>query len=127
MSAATLAAMVVRKIEDWGRDLTVVKLESSGTDSNKPWNGIATQAAVDSLTVKGIFMPATSSGMGHFIDKEQLGSEVSEVVAFAPPTTGEDLTGYHQITDGSSNKRIDKWWVMKPADVVIAYVASIRK
>lgn len=128
MSASTLAAMVVRVLAREGRTFSVVKFSNSTpTDSTKPWNGATAQQVASTLTVTGMIQPALGRGFGAIFKKDELTSDIEEMIVFQPPTTGEDLSTYHVVTDGSIQKKVWKWHVVKPASQVIAYIAGIKK
>ena len=127
MSSVALAAMVSRVLARESKSLTVVKFGATPTDSTKPWNAGSAQVVASSITTVGMFQPAMGHGLGKLFDKKDLTSDIVEMAVLAPPTTGEDLSGYHAITDDGVQKRVDKWYVVKPAATVIAYVASIKK
>lgn len=127
MSSSALAAMVSRVLARESAPLTVVKFGATPTDSAKPWNAGAAQVIAASVTTVGMFQPAMGHGLGKLFDKKDLASDIVEMVVLAAPATGEDLSTYHSITDGGVQKRVDKWYVVKPAATVIAYVASIKK
>lgn len=127
MSASDLQSMVLRMAARWGKSVTVSKLATSAADSNKPWNGSGTQTVSATVTAVGVYMPASSSSVGRLIDRNELNENISEVIAFGQPSTGEDLRDYHMVTDGTVVKRVDRWWAIQPGATVIGYVASIKK
>jgi len=127
VSDQSLLNMVTRIINVRGKTINVVKLSDSADDPAKPWRASATQVESDNLEAKVMFLPATGHGMGRLIDRAELTPEISEVAVVIPPITGEDLRNYHLLIENDIQKRVDKWWVVKPADTIIAFIAGIKK
>lgn len=127
MSDQSLLNMVTRIITARGKTISVVKLSSDADDSDKPWRASSEQVEAENIEASAMFLPATGHGMGHLIDRAELTPEISEVAVVIPPTTGEDFRDYHLIIENGVQKKVYKWWVVSPADTVIAFIAGIKK
>lgn len=127
MSDESLLAMVQRIMLARGKTVTVNKLTSSAADPAKPWKGSSTQSIEETIDTRGMFLPAMGHGMGRYINQAEMSGDLQELIILDPPTTGEDLRKYHIVIDGSAEKRVDKWWVVQPANTVIAFIAGIAK
>ena len=112
-------------IAENGRDVTLQKLDATATDASKPWKGAGAPTVAQSKAVPAVFVPASGSGLGRDIVKEELLDRVEQVALVAP--TDVSLEGFHIILDDGVRWNIDWAQVLKPGPTVVLYVFGVKR
>jgi len=119
-------ALAREMISEDGRSVTFAKLVDTPVDSDKPWNGPVTPTLSNQVDVFAVFL--ARSGEADFgqawIDVE-LFKSCEKVLLTYPPTTGEDLTDYNVVVDGSTRWRIKEIQELKPANLTCLFAMGV--
>lgn len=111
-------ALARKLIDKFGRTVTVEKSSNIPADSNREWRGESASATLDVSAVLLDFDEADIDGTAvKRGDKRAL---------VAPPTTGEDLTGYETLVDEGRTWRIESVQVLRPGSATILYTFQLR-
>lgn len=120
-----LAQTAVDLLNDFGRTITLVKLnQTTSDDPAKPWRGTANPrlAPAASVSVTGVMVDGSSvRGLGFTKEDMDNISRGSKVFLVAGAATGTDLIDFHEIVDGTNRYRIASASVLKPGSTTILY------
>ncbi len=112
-------------IAENGRYVTLQMLAATAADAAKPWKGAGTPTVAQTKAVPAVFVPASGSGLGRDIVKEELLDRVEQVALVAP--TDVSLEGFHVILDDGVRWNIDWAQVLKPGATVVLYVFGVKR
>lgn len=112
-------------IAENGRQVTLQKLDATAADISKPWKGPGAPAVALAKVLPAVFVPASGSGLGRDIVKEELLDRVEQVALVAP--TDVSLEGFHAILDGGVRWNIDWAQALKPGPLVVLYVFGVKR
>lgn len=112
-------------IAENGRQVTLQKLDATAADTSKPWKGPSAPAVALAKVLPAVFVPASGSGLGRDIVKEELLDRVEQVALVAP--TDVSLEGFHAILDGGVRWNIDWAQTLKPGPLVVLYVFGVKR
>jgi hypothetical protein len=111
------AADVRELLNEFGRAVTISK-RASTSPVGEPWEDGGAEAET-SVEVNAVFLDELI-GMtpDNDADRTWIGTILVE-----PPATGEDLSGYDLIRDGSRHVELASVAPLKPGDLTVLYVA----
>lgn len=127
-SYAKKAAKTARKIGKKGRPVTMVKLNRSPEDPNKPWRGRGAQPDTQVIATALFGDPVSEKELGRSLkrgDEENTdnltrGGQVAFIAVAENPTY--DLTTFDRIIDNGVVYTVDKIHVLAPGGVPIMYL-----
>lgn len=118
---------------EFGRSVTLVKLDTAITDSNKPWRASDDPRATpdDTATVDAVFLDTISSrylGLNIEFDEAEKGEQKLVLVATAAAPT-KDLRSFNELIDGSKRYGVIALNILEPGpeEIFVAYKATQRK
>jgi hypothetical protein len=109
-----------------GRLVAFAKLSATPSDAAKPWNGPAAPALTGSVNAYAVFLP-DGSGFSKEIEDDALFKSSEQVLLVAPPESGQDLEGYHIITDGGVRWKVNVCKTLKPATLAVLYMMGVSR
>ncbi|MFA7523111.1 MAG: hypothetical protein WCY71_09335 [Halothiobacillaceae bacterium] len=112
-------------ISENGRQIEIQKLDATAADTSKPWKGAGTPTVGAKKTLSAVFVPASGSGLGRDIVKEELLDRVEQVALVAP--TDVSLEDFHIIMDDGVRWNIDWAQALKPGPMVVLYVFGVKR
>jgi hypothetical protein len=113
-------------ISEEGREVVFAKLDADPADATKPWRGAGAPTPVDPVTTFAVFLP-DGSGLGKLTEDNELFKTSENVLLVAPPVTGEDLEGYHVVTDDGVRWKINVVQTVKPATLAVLYAMGVSR
>ena len=120
------------KIEQYGREITISKLDATVADPAKPWRGSAAPTKVDSVVTSGLFLvpntsiPTESRGLAFdWVDQELL--KRSRHVCLVPAYGLPDLESYNLIVDDSKEFLLIWGQCFQPGPVRLFYVFGMAQ
>lgn len=113
-------------IAEEGREVTFAKLSAGPADPDKPWKGAGAPTPIEPVTTLAVFLP-DGSGLGKLTEDNDLFKTSENVLLVAPPVTGENLEGYHIITDGGERWKINICKTVRPADLAVLYAMGVSR
>ena len=124
-------ALARRLIAREGRSVTFGKLATTSADADRPWKGPARIAGLpppltNEVTTIAVFLP-DGAGFGKMIEDNDLFKNAEQMVLVAPPASGEDLSGYNVVVDGSVRWKIDVIKELKPADLTVLFAMGVSR
>jgi len=118
---------------EFGRSVTLVKLDTAITDSSKPWrvNSDPRNTPDDTATVDAVFLDTISSrylGLNIEFDEAEKGEQKLVLVATAAAPS-KDLRSFNELIDGSNRYGIIALNILEPGpeEIFVAYKATQRK
>lgn len=124
MNYQKLAGTAKRLIAATGRPITLVKLSSTPSNQDRPWNGPENPTVEDELETIATFVPA-GSGLGKQLVDEELLKRVEQVALIAPENS--ILESYNLIEDDSKDWKIEWMQVLKPANQVLLHIIGVKR
>lgn len=112
-------------IAENGRSVKLQKLDATSSDPSKPWKGPGAPTVAVEKTLLAVFVPASGSGLGRDIVKEELLDRVEQVALVAP--TDVSLEDFHAILDDGVRWRIDWAQALRPGPLVVLYVFGVKR
>jgi len=124
-----LIATAQRLITENGRSVTLVKLNSTPAVASQPWKGAADPRAVPAATLvlDAVFVePSSAVRLGLSAETSDMIKRSDQIMIISPGAS-EDVTLYHEVTDGSTNWKIGAVEVLRPgAEIVLAFIGVRR-
>jgi hypothetical protein len=128
------AATASRLIEENGRAITLVKLNQTPTDVDKPWRGTTDARNVPELSLAafGVFVSPSGGGLGFIAeDSEMVRLSEQIVLVAAASLSGYKVEDFNEIIDPEDNIntrwRITKVEMLKPGPVRILYAIGVKR
>ena len=127
---ASLKLTVDDLMTEFGRSITLRRIDRTAADSAQPWNGPANPGTPVDLALDAVFVPPntvrqfglTSLGEGtETIDLLRFSEQIAIVAQ------DEDLRGYDTLIDGSTNWGIVGYQVLRPGDVYMLGFLGVRR
>lgn len=112
-------------IAENGRLVKVQKLASAASDPAKPWKGPGAPTVTTERELPAVFVPASGSGLGRDIVKEELLDRVEQVALVAPTDIG--LADFNIILDDGSRWNIDWAQELRPGPLTVLYVFGVKR
>lgn len=112
-------------IAENGREVQIQKLDATAVDTSKPWKGPGAPTVAASRTLPAVFVPASGSGLGRDIVKEELLDRVDQVALVAPTDIG--LADFHVVLDEGVRWNIDWAQELKPGPTTVLYVFGVKR
>lgn len=126
-----LAATAKRLVEENGRSVTFVKLNSTPPDGAKPWRGPANPTAAPdaSLSLVGVNVEPTGLvRLGIASEEDDFIKRAEKIFMFAPGAVSpQDLKSYDQILDGSERYAFNGVKELRPGSVTLLFYVSVRR
>jgi len=129
---AKLAATAKRLIEANGRTLTLRKRNRTPESAAQPWRGPAatpaTAASGVTLSVVGVVVPVTGTGLGSVKvvgDTLTQRFEQAALIASASLPTGVDLKEFGTLVDGDRAWTIARVQELRPASTSVIYALGL--
>lgn len=124
-----VAATAVTLIEQFGRQVTLVQLDSTPADSGKPWRGASDPEATPDNTesVYAAWVPPSSAselGLSTMVDFAMV--QRMEAILIIPATTA-DISTFDQVLDGTTRYTIEFTEVLKPGPTVVLQFVGVKK
>ena len=114
-----------------GREIEVIKLDSTPADAALPWRGAADARATPaaSAIVRGVFVPFTGSGFGRRLESmETLIGRTEQVILIAPgPTSTDRLDEFDEVIDADGSRwKITFAEVLNPGSALGTPTVEVR-
>lgn len=125
---AELAAVAKRLIDENGRTVSIIKLDKTAADPNKPWRGPVDPRATPIFTVTGkaVFVPLGGSDLGIEWPQDNNLKRGDQVCLFAADNdTGQELEKADEIEDGAGRWAIINTQLLQPADQRLLYFFEV--
>lgn len=133
MDYVKTAKGVKAKIDKYGREITMYKIDSTPADNTKPWKGAGSPDLIEPFVTKGVFavpatsIPTESRGLAFdWVSKELLSQarHVILVAAYGAPM----LRDYKIYRDDSGKEQAIIWGqLLQPGPVGLLYVFGTRE
>jgi len=117
-----LAATAKELIEDFGRTITIRKLDTAPTDVTKPWRGQGT--AHTSITPIGVVLDYDAKDIDGEIIRAR--DKRAYIAATSAVVSGNDLSTFDEVVDDSITYRIIKAERLKPGSTDLLYTLQLR-
>ncbi len=121
-----LAATSRKLIAQYGRTVTLQRLDGTPGNADFPWEGPATPTVAFAQAVPGVFVPASGAGLGEDWLNSELLASVSEVLLIGPDPVN-DYTNINQVVDQSLTFAVSWVKVLRPADEILLYAMGISR
>lgn len=125
VDTAPLIATAQRLITENGRSVTLVQLDTTLQDSDRPWLGPADARAVpeSTLVLDGVFVtPSDAAKLGISLESDDM-IKLSEKIMMISPGPAVDISIYDEVIDGSDRLKIVASEQLKPGDeLLIAFM-----
>lgn len=119
-------ATALELIEEFGRDVTVQKLDTSASEGSKPWKGQGVQVVADSQATKAVFVPPSGSGFGRDLVADNNLQRIEQVCLV--PQTAKDIESFNGILDSDRQLwLIQTAMTLKPGDEIIMYAFGVKR
>lgn len=112
-------------IAENGRLVKIQQLSSTALDPSKPWKGPGSPTVTTERELMAVFVPASGSGLGKDIVKEELLNRVEQVALIAPTDIG--LANFNMILDAGSRWNIDWAQELRPGPLTVLYVFGVKR
>lgn len=118
-----LAATAKRLIEKHGRIVTFVKVSTTLTDANKPWDGVVATSPTEVSVPAAVFNDLTFDEAGTMVHRKNVG-----LVLVAQDALGAsvDLAAYDAMNDRGKPRKITRRMSIAPGDVSIAWMLEVE-
>ena len=119
-------------VDKFGRSVTFVKFDEGVADPTKPWDG-AVNPRLDpesSITIKGVFVPPSSSvELGFQTTKPGMSDRAEQIVIIAPGVehVAVEFEQYDEIIDGTVRWKIGQVETLKPGSDRIVYFIEVKR
>lgn len=113
-----MAAVAAELIAENGRLVTLHKISSDASPSDKPWRGTGAELTSSSLPVQAVFL-ASYRALGDDFHKD--------VDQLALVGSSEDLSGYDTLQDGDTSWKIIRSSEIKPGTTRIATFLGVAR
>lgn len=120
-----MAQIATQQIKDFGKVVTLWKLEIEPADPNRPWEGATVQSRKEPLEVFAVFVGKNKSAFGRMLIRDELLNRVDQVALIAPVQEG--LTDYNLLADAGTYWTIDFIETLKPADITLLHTVGLKK
>lgn len=129
---AEMAALALELIDDFGRDVTLIKNPTALLDVSQPELGPDFSVAATEETVAASFVPPSGSGLGLEIDKlfdATLVSQFQEVALIAESALSgaNEMESFSRVRDGSAMWKIVAVKTLRPSTNPIFHVVGLKK
>lgn len=119
-------ATALELIDEFGRDITVQKLDTSASEPSKPWEGQGSQTVVDSQVARGVFVPPSGSGFGRNLISDANLQRVKQVCLIGQ--TEKDIEFFNAILDSDGSMWLIEFvQVLKPGDEIVMYAVGVKR
>ncbi|AAT69472.1 gp76 [Alphaproteobacteria phage PhiJL001] len=119
------------QVDAKGRSVTFVQLDTTASDSTKPWRGDTAprSPAADEEVLSAVFVPATGGGLGLKWVSDQLLKRAEQVALVAPGSAfTKQLENFDEILESDGSRwRIEMVEILQPADVRILYAIGVKR
>ena len=128
---ASLADAARRLVIEYGRNMFVIKFDSTVADSSKPWEGPPNPRAG---TVVSTAVPGISIGVGEgiklgiVVKDSDLSKQTEQILILAPGSELQlNLEDYNEVQDQSTRWRVV--WVekLRPATLTLLYFMGVKR
>lgn len=123
---ASLVVVVQGLIKDFGRTITLQRLDGTAGNAAQPWRGPATPTVAFATSVPGVFVPASGAELGEEWLSAQLLASCSEVLLVAPDNVN-DFTTINQIVDRTQTFGVQWVKALRPADIPLLYAMGVSR
>jgi hypothetical protein len=119
------AALVASKIQQYGREVTFLKLDKTVADATKPWRGATDPIGnAEELPVSIVSVDPTSlSSLGNSRKLQEM-IKTSREIMMAPATGA--LEDFDMVQDGIDRFRITGVEKLKPGNVTLLYYVGVE-
>lgn len=121
-----LAAQARKLIAQYGRTVTLQRLDGTPGNAAKPWEGPATPTVAFAQGVPAVFVPASGADLGTKWVSAQLLASVSEVLLVGPDLVN-DFSNINQLIDEGQTFAISWVQMLKPANQTLLYAMGISR
>ena len=123
-------ALATELIAEFGRSMTIIRLDRTSADVSKPWRGPDTPRLTPdaSQVITGVMVePGNDLGqLGDQIDIPELVSRSSRILIVAAGSApGVDLETYDEILDGGKYYKANIIHVLQPGDTKLMYFFEV--
>lgn len=127
-----LQTTAIRLVKENGREITLIKLDETPADSNKPWVGptTANDSSSDVIT-RGVFVPPNTvrqfglTALGEGTEVEGLLTKSEQVVIIAQGDI--DVRDFSKIIDRGEEWGIIGYQVLRPGDTGVLSFIGVRR
>lgn len=124
-----LAATATRMIKKTGRDVDIIKLNRTDSDSSKPWRGNTAPrtSPEQTVTVKATFVqPDSTTQLGlSTVRADGLLKRSDQIMIVAPTTV--NLEDFDEVLDGGTRWGIVGVEVLQPGIVRLLYFIGVKR
>lgn len=124
-----LATVAQGLIEEFGRQVTVIRFAQAPDDADEPWRGAADPRSTPDalLTTGAVFVePSSATRLGMRAIPEDLLRRVTAVALVAPgPANVFDLATANELIDGAARRKILVVDTLRPADTTLIYFLGV--
>lgn len=129
---AAVSKKAKKLVDEFGRDITFVKLDEVVADATKPWDGAASPRIdpESSITLKGVFVPPSSSvELGLQTIKPGMTDRAKQIIIIAPGIVHKDVEfeQYDEVIDGTVKWKIVQAETLKPGSDRILYFIEVER
>jgi hypothetical protein len=117
-----IAAVAKELIEDFGRTLTIRKIDTAPTDSSKPWRGQGTSHT--SITPIGVILDYEAKDIDGEIIRGR--DRLAYIAATSTEVGSNDLSTFDEVVDETITYRIIQVERLKPGGTVLLYTMQLR-
>lgn len=114
-----MAIVAAELINEFGRELTLVKESRTPEDPDKPWRGTDDSGAV-SVTVKGAVVGFDDD----LVDGDMI--RRGDLDAWVEPKAGHDFSEFDYVLDEGRRLKIMSTRTIRPANTTVAYRLQLR-
>ena len=123
-------ATAKRLVRNFGRSVTLRKLDATSTDGAKPWLGATDPASTASTTTLFAVAvpPSSATALGLSAKQSDLMKTVEQILICEPGETDpENIETYNTVLDGGVEYKIAFIEKLKPAEVTLLYFIGVAR